>query len=1359
MKRRAALYVFGTVFGVLVLTLSVLQSRPFEHWVRGHVQAKAAAELGAIVRIGNLQIRLLALQPRVELYDVEVIPREPGKPTPEDAEPSFQATIVRVVLRPLQYKVQELHVERIELEEPHLDLVQKDGKWVGLPPGLFIEKPASGTPATFTPRVDAVVVKGGILHLTAETADLQLGLMQVDALGTFEGNGRMVVDLAAGGRRVMMKVGEDWFEEFIQSVDAQVVISKKSIELRGLALETDSLSVDADGEIALGGKTDVRLSRLHAVAPLEFVERVAPQVPPMEGELTWTGSVAVDEAGFRLRGRASVNDYRLDRFHFGPVEADVEVTPDGAIAERAWLGGAGGSVEGPLQITWPNGKLALAADLALQDASFARVLDVFGIEGSHVDAGLGGRVAFSGGLSPLAITGTAAVTHDALTWRDRAWNAEGPVEPRLRVPAGEVQGAFTVTPEGIRLENVGATAGSTGLTLAGDLLFEGAVDLRFAAAPLALGEISPVGPVEIAGIGPASGRLHGEFREIVLEADLDLDGMRVAGFDFGHGTGPLRFSVADLSISSEGTRFVRGNSTYGGPWKVSLAEPPSLDFRVTTTGARVEDLADVVFGELGASRFVRGLVSGTIALSGPFDRLDGRFDARGVDLVAGGERFASYRARGRWRTGDIWLDDLVATKASGAQLFARGSLGVPPDANADGLGGTVNLEAHTASWKLSDLDALGEEPVLASEAGLRLHVGGRFYRPELKGRLDLGGTRLYGQPVGASQLDFDTRAATPGGAKDRLVLEGRLAGSTIAAKAEVRLVGPETLPYTATIAATRHGLKPYLMSFNPRIARDPEVKAVASGTVQLAGDLRKPGTTAIDVIADLVLLQKGTHQLYNDGPLVFSTAPGRLDLTKVALKGEDTALELSGGKRDGRTDIRAKGHVDLAFADLLTDAFTRVEGVLHIPEFRILGGPHGLDYTGVANIEHGTFKTRFFPVGPEDVTATVRVENQKVTIASLAGKLGGGTIDGSGSITFGGPGDCAVQRWDLGPFHLQDVRMRFPRDSFDGRVSGPLRFEGSSCEENVPEIAGDLVMEEARYYGPIEWKAATVSLRRGASVVSVASDAERLFRLNVMLHADGDVWVRNDLGNIELRTKPDEPLALIGDNTAWGIGHGVLELVRGKIAFQAKEFNLTQARINFDDPRQIDFTYDITADTLVRDWQITMQAQGRRSRGSPQITVTSNPPLSPEDIHLLLIAGLTAQELKASGQDPAAIGTIVGTTLGQGLGEQRGITSRLKKVLKADSFDVVPSYTEGGSIGIKAVGRSTVNDDLSLSYSVGQSDRVTGSVQADYRLSRRVHIVGGWSNEEQRTTVSSEQEVLNDQGDVSLDARFRFEWK
>ena len=1364
MKKRAAIYLFGTILFVLIATVRVVTHPRFEGFLRPIVEREVAAKLHAKVRIDHLQIRLLSFQPGIELYDVKVWPRYPNREL--DEEPSFQASTVRVVLRPLQLRANKIDIDRVELEDPHFDLLQRDGKWIGLPTGIFASNEGEITPSpedALDIRLDAFLLKNGTFHFFSQDPPISVGIEQARALGTLEPNGSVVVDLAAKGRRISMRVGEDRFEEFIEEISGQLVVDSKSLEIKGAQIETDALSAEVDGKIALtGAKTNVQLTHLVASVPLEWVERITPDVPAMKGRAEFQGALSYIGTNLRTRGTIRIDDYWLQDFHFGATEADVEVAGDRAVATRLVIEQGSGRIGGTGELAFPESGVTLACDLDVQQVQFARVLDMLGISGSHVDMVVDGKVAFAGPVAPMNISGTADLAHTAFTWRDRPWFTGAQTNANLRVLPGRIGGGFVVSPEGIEFDELRGTAGSANIALDGSLWFRGATDLSFALTPVSLGELSPIaGGVVMRGTGPASGRISGDLDKIVVEADMDLEGMNVVGFDFGRGTGSIRFSVADFNLSSPHTTFVRGKSTYEGPWKLDFSGTPSLAFDVTTEGARVEDLADIVFADVKASQFAQGNVSGRIQLAGPFDALSGTYKASGTDLAVVGERFATYRAAGRWKQGDIWLDDLVATKKSGGSLFIRGSLGLPPDGDKDGLGGAVNVEVHTSKLLLADLDAVGPDSAVASDLALRLHLGGRFYRPELRGRVDLNGTKVNGQPLGASQIDFETVPMQAGGPKEVVSLDANLAGGTVKGGAKVHLKAMDQLPYEATFVATRHSLKPYLQPLNARVAKDEEIKASTTGTFKLHGDVWKLTQSEIDVTANELSLARGPHRVANDGPILVSLGGDRVELRQLKLLGDETDLSVWGRRGGGKSDFNARGKIDLVFAELATDVFSRVEGVLHVRALRYLGDGEETELTGSLEIESGTFKTRFFPIGPEEVRGKIRIDSNDdgtriILEKGLAGRIGGGTFEcDSSDIVFTDRG----VRYGIERVKLDDVNMRFPGQGLTARLSGNLGFVGTTASGNVPELNGDLWIDELRFTAPLDWKAQLVNFRPQRAVSAVGDADARMMRFGINLKANDNLWVRNELVNIEFKTV-DPHLRLVGDNVAWGIV-GAIEPVRGRITFQGKDFTVTSGRIDFMSQKEIDLAIKLEAETFIRDWLIKIKPELRTSRGDLYVKTESQPPLPPEDINMLIIAGLTAQEAKSQGQEAAVAAALVGTTVGQGLGEQRGLSSRLKSFVQLDAVDVVPTYSEGGGIGFKAVGRKTLTPDLSISGAVGHSDRVTGNVQADYRVSKRLHVVGGWNNEDSRdgTASASEQQLLGSQGDWSVDAKFRFEWK
>ena len=1353
-KQRAAVLFFCFVFGPLIAVGVFIQNSVWcQNKVRDAILPPVQNALYSQVTIGSLKIRIFSLQPRIELYDVTLRPKSPG-PRQEFKEPTFRVDSVKVVFRPLQLMARRIDIDRIELDHPHLDADLVDGRIHGLPLPLVDSVDYEGhtvdEPSAFQLRLDAFLVKNGTLHFSADEPDVQVGLIRIKALGTIESDKSLVVDVEAEGRRMHIRMGDADLEEPVNAIRGQLVVTGPKVEIKFAHAEIGPVVAEGNGVVMLKkGPTDIDFPTVHITTPLTLIEDFANKTPPMMGNLEYSGSFSLKGKNIRARGNAKIDDFWLDRFHLGVADADVEMAGTRAVSKRLQLREAGGLIQGTAEMAWPNGDLRLKADASVAGVSFAQLLDAVGVGGSHVDARVDGRVAFDGPINEdFDIKGTADLQQSAFAWTTLGWDEPGERKYNLRVPSGTVAGKFEVKKTGMHFTDVSAVAGSSKLRLDGDMFFRGAADLSFSAAPVDLGEISPVGSVSLSGSGPAKGRVHGDFDALVIDTDLDLDGVKVGSFDFGRGKGPVTF--ANLTLSSEGTSFTRGQSTYAGPWSIDFHDPITLTASADTKDARIEDLADILWGDMPASHYVHGgPVAGHIDLKGPFDSLTGGYRVTGSQVTVKGETFKTLSATGRWKQGTIWLDDLLARKPAGAEVYARGNL-EPVRPGEEALGGRVNLEAHTSKMSLSDLDVVGRDAALVSEMTLRMHIGGNFSRPDVRGRLDLAGTRFHGAPLGASQIDFVTSEDPATHLRDLMTLEGTLAGGSVKSKGQVHLWQKQNLPYEAVLDVSRHSIKPYLYVVNERLVKDDELNAFASGRLKVTGNAFDIGTSEVDAHIDALKLTRGPHELSNKDPIEMSFGNGKVDVRSFSLTGDETRFSLKGTEdADGNLNFAANGELDLAFAELGTDIFTRVEGVLRIPSLRIDGTAGDPIISGIAEVENAAFKTRFFPQAVEDVRGRIKFSQDEVIFErSITGKFGGGGFEAEGALKLKG---AAVRYWDL-TARFNDSVIRFPAHSLYAKVTGRVDFSGPSSQ---PLMSGDLRMNELRYTESFDWKAKAISFQKSHDVLTAPDESAKLFGLDIKLSAPDNMVVKNELANIEFRTVAGDPLEIVGNSAQWGI-LGAIEAVRGghapnKATFQDHTFDVQSARLDFVAKDAIDFLYDVSVETVIKDWTVHGRVNGRFS-GNSTYQFDSNPPLAAEDINLLLVAGYTRQE--AGDKDPAIVAGILASVAGQGLANQRGL-GKLKSFIPLDSYEFVPT-TVNGQVGLKFVGKKQLTPKLDLQGSFGNTGK--GNVQVDYRINKTLHIQGGWSNDERRIGVDNGNPV-NAQGDLGADAKFRFEWK
>ena len=92
---------------------------------------------------------------------------------------------------------------------------------------------------------------------------------------------------------------------------------------------------------------------------------------------------------------------------------------------------------------------------------------------------------------------------------------------------------------------------------------------------------------------------------------------------------------------------------------------------------------------------------------------------------------------------------------------------------------------------------------------------------------------------------------------------------------------------------------------------------------------------------------------------------------------------------------------------------------------------------------------------------------------------------------------------------------------------------------------------------------------------------------------------------------------------------GSVETQEGRIMFRRHRFILENLVLRFDDPRRINPYLDVRATTRIRTYDVTMWLTGRAD--DLTIRLSSEPPLSQQDLLALVTLGQTRDELGSSG--------------------------------------------------------------------------------------------------------------------------------
>jgi hypothetical protein len=419
--------------------------------------------------------------------------------------------------------------------------------------------------------------------------------------------------------------------------------------------------------------------------------------------------------------------------------------------------------------------------------------------------------------------------------------------------------------------------------------------------------------------------------------------------------------------------------------------------------------------------------------------------------------------------------------------------------------------------------------------------------------------------------------------------------------------------------------------------------------------------------------------------------------------------------------------IDLGLLEGLTDTIRQVSGRVLL-DVRAVGtsrDPHvqgGVGITGAAFVVTST-GSRY-----KNGRAAVRLSSERIDVDSLhVEDSAGQPLDLHGSLGTHERrvGDLEI---DVTTHNFEVIRNEFGRVNIDST----LKLRGRS---EVPQVSGDLTIDsgalnvdailERTLFQPYATEPMSLV---ALDAVSALNPWNRL-ALDVSLHIPrnlrlvgqdvqvtpgtpiglGDVNLRVG-GDLYLNKDPGEPVSVTGS----------LDAISGWYRFQGRRFDIDSATSS------INFRGDLNPDLYVN---VTREISGVLTRvsvigpmNSPELRLSSTPPLDASDVLSLIVFNTSANNLSAAQQTDLAVraGTIAAGFLATPL------ISALQRSLGLDILEIDPAGETGGGP------RVTVAEELApglvarFSRQFGQD--VFDEAAVEYALSRLLRIRATFSD-------------------------------
>ncbi|HYU30679.1 MAG TPA: hypothetical protein VEW48_00825, partial [Thermoanaerobaculia bacterium] len=1064
-------FVWGLVLvAVLIAALLLfLQSGYARRQLAARLVAAVSEKIGRPVLVGDVDYTFFPLA--LELHDVVI----PGPGPADPAVARIPLARVQATWRDLEKRV--VRLDQVEAVHPQIYIrIDPDGS-TNLPRWRTERQ----GPRRFEVQIGRILVQDGTFQLNERRTPLRIDARAVwgRVIGRAErgGEGGERLDAMVTAQDVVTRLpnANPWPATI--SAKGTIFASEGRLRITNARFAGPDLQAQVEGAVEWREKKRVALNvDAHGETPL--LNRLGYLQEPIAGPFAFKGQIRVQ--GPQVFYGGVITSPRLSILHreLRDIEADLSGGRERLEVDVRRAGYAGGRIEGPVSVPFQDeGRpgTPVELDLVLTGLGLQPLIrDQFPGQDIPVVSGLAGRV-----------RGTLTYDFDSREPLSGSGFADLSVEAVQQAGGLPLSGDLPITiEEGVlSSDDLHVTAPEQDLRIDGFQFSLPRVAGRLAyhlesrdlgrLAPLLLEDLKPGEErpfwVPTAGQGTLAGEVTIDRTDYVAQVQLDLRNAVTPDLTAQAVRGSLRLrpgAVEDLQLAlseEPGTLTVSGRVPLAEAGAKAPREPMTLQIAADRWPA-LSVARFLLPDDLKDSFPVGGRVTGTLALRGFPDALQGESTADVADLTFAGQQVGTARAEVAFEGSRIRLRRATIHSTAGDVQVVGTFDGGP---NTEG-GGTLDFTLDAPALALSAppfRDLLGGR--LDGRVAVGAVLGGTMERPEATVRVVGTQLALAGKPLGENGSPGTAQALLAwdgaslqatgsllglvsfngGGRLDRTGADLKLDVSSNDLAALVRLAAPQPVPdFAGSFLGT--------LGFTADFARN-----VWQGELQLA-DLR---------------LQYKDHQIANLEPVVATLGPDRLTIESLYLREPQTDSELfaSGtvglGGATTPLDLHLQSTISAAWAGLFlpqldvggaVDVLATVRGTLEAPVLN-----------GEGEIRDARLTIPNFPHALENIRGTLLFDRDTITLDGLRADLGGGHLMASGGLQLPEPGTPLEYHLQVA---AQDLSVRYP-EGFLARGDADLSFVSSGASRIV---RGEVRLLRLFYLEDVE--VGTLNLLRGA---------------------------------------------------------------------------------------------------------------------------------------------------------------------------------------------------------------------------------------------------------------------------------------
>ncbi|MBN2715605.1 MAG: translocation/assembly module TamB domain-containing protein [Deltaproteobacteria bacterium] len=1327
MARRIArifLVVFLLVGLLAAGALLFVTSKPGSKWISKELHDGIQRQTG--LQVEFRQIDLEFFPPRLLLEDLKV----KGKDldigcTVEEAEVSPSA---------LDLLAGKISIEEIYMGAPNCHVFLSADDMARFRSASKIGDTASDRiDLSFLPKFDVVALSSGRFEFEIDDPtemgrlNLTVNGLYLDITGRHRGQEQIEI------RGLLEKANVNFQKETI-TLDEQV----RGLKLRA-ALDEDALNIRTFqgklAEVAVECRdvyvpVNIAENQLNAMfvsvnVPLRRLARFPIETPALKGTAGFAGqlNVAVQKSGkpeVIARGDVTLRGVEVDDFVIGDLDGTISYNSRGVAWSDVELRTAGGALRMSGEMAFDK-KMSIQSTVTLDDIELAKLLENLTVDNSYVMQQVSGKAKVTGTLNGLSLKGNATLRVKNHQVFDDGFRQPGK-SILLSIPDATVQGPFTVTENSF--EGKGFLVRRNKSLVNVDMGFafnkQAGWNLHAWSSRMDLGDVGQITGFAVDGNGRLDCKIKAPgYGAPTIDGSIDFTDMNFSGFDYRHASSVIRFDGEKLMFDNLDLRS-RKSHYHAGRLTLDFHSPFGLSINTIfdIERAELEDLGRSY--HLDTSRWgnPKGYVSGTVDI-----RYQSKPENLRVDTVVSHEGLTLFNeVFGKGAVNAVYDNDILTvnrfdmSKGKGSVAIS-GTLGGNDELNFMGVATNVRIE-DIVFPAVSDLEIEGTGQALVV-------IEGTWDNPRGKATVRISDMKRHEMRFGNSDVELTLDDNVVGAA-------GTLANGMAVLEHSVFDFNKNKFELEAFVTDLDLAAVLGFQSSKNRLALKTTGELAVIG--KLAGNPRIRGNGRIFNLSG----RYNRLAIANKQPFNLSFEDSILTFDGARFLGKNFVFDM-----DARIDARkfkltAHGLTNLKLLNQLTDTITESAGTLSFNT--VISGPwDDPKFRGEAEVRDAQFSVEGFPHVIESVNGKLQLGSSMIRLEDFSAKTAGGSMDMHGWLSLHG-------------MRIDDYRFTLTAANLGLRLMDDLSLKASTRndglimipgkERDIPQITGDVEISNFKYTAPVHIIELSDLDMTGIGGKRKRTKRPRLFdkskdsfEYDIRLHGERNLEILNNLLDARLKIDDhEEPLRLIGTSQNFGFTGRVLG-ADGEVRFAGKTFEIQNAFLSFKDPNRPENPYfRVTADVDVRDWKVTITAEGTVEEY--EVRLSSQPYLSQEDIVILLLTGMIKQEHTAM--------------------NSQGLAMSLLPLLENAGSDAIPvevnvysEYSEKAAAETTrvALGKRIADDIwVQVSSSVGQEQDVEGTLS--YEINDNVSVSAGYDNKTETSKA----------GNWGLDLRFRLEF-